>query len=85
MAGVELLARLFSTTDLIFWGWGQETEWEVVSGVGREWVWVVIQVRFDRAEHGSRMFGIKVRGRGAVMSQLHILGTSCGLCELLEC
>lgn len=33
VTGVELSARLFSTTDEIFWGWGQETEWEVVSGV----------------------------------------------------
>lgn len=28
--------------------------------MGREWVWVWVQVRFDRADRG--MFGIKVRG-----------------------
>ena len=54
------MARLLSTRDPIFWGWGHETEWEVVSGVGREWVWVGVQVRFDRP--GGGMFGIKVRG-----------------------
>lgn len=85
VTGVDLSARLFSTTDEIFWGWGQETEWEVVSGVGREWVWVGIQVRFDTAQHGSGMFGIKVRGKGVVMSLLQIMGTSCALTELLDC
>lgn len=77
---VELSARLFSTTDEIFWGWGQETEWEVVSGVGREWVSVRVQMRFEGAGHRRGMFGIKV----VVISQLQILGTSCGLTELLD-
>ena len=50
--------------------------------MGREWLWVGVQVRFDRAGHGRGMFGIKVGG--AVMSQLQILGTSCALTELLD-
>ena len=80
MAGVELLPRIFSTTDLIFWRMGQETEWEVVSGVGREWVSVRVQMRFDGAGHGRGMFEIKV----AVISQLQILGKSCGLTQLMD-
>ena len=52
VAGVELSARLLSTRDPIFCGWGQETEWEVVSGVGSKLVWVGVQVRFDRADRG---------------------------------
>ena len=62
VAGVELSARLLSTRDPIFCGWGQETEWEVVSGVGRERVWVGVQVRFERAARGRGMFGIKDAG-----------------------
>ena len=41
---------------------GLEIEWKVVSGVGRERVWVGVQVRFERAARGRGMFGIKDAG-----------------------
>ena len=63
VTGVELLARLLSTRDPIFWGWGHETEWEVVSGVGRKLVWVGVQVRFDRADRGCLGSRCGVGGR----------------------
>lgn len=48
---------------------------------GREWeVSVRVQMRFEGAGHRRGMFGIKV----VVISQLQILGTSCGLTELLD-
>ena len=64
VAGVELLAgssvlRIRSAGD----GVGRQSgRW--VSGVGRDWLWVGVQVRFDRAGHGRGMFGIKVGGGG---------------------